>query len=134
MKQRKASIFRSISDSRRIEYQSARFFLMQQFAHMFYAMAFLLQGSSGKPLDPSEPVPEFGDFHRRFWAGEVDLADKQKKTVYGRVHWERLLQNMRQSTFRRSTRNRFRAEYRRCAPLFGLTDVRRSWLAARLRG
>ena len=33
------------------QYQLARFFLMQQVAHMFYAMAFLLLGSSGKPID-----------------------------------------------------------------------------------
>ena len=46
-------------------YQLARFFLMQQFAHMFYAMAYLLQGSSSTPIDWSEPVPELRDFHRR---------------------------------------------------------------------
>ena len=55
-------------------YQLARFFLMQQIAHIFYAMAFLFLGSSGQPIDWSEPVPEFKDFHRRFWAGEVKLG------------------------------------------------------------
>jgi aminoglycoside phosphotransferase (APT) family kinase protein len=80
-------------------YQSARFFLMQQLAHMFYGMAYLLQGSSGNPPDPSEPAPEFGEFQRRFWAGEVELRDKPMKTVYGRFHWERLLQNMRRPRF-----------------------------------
>ena len=49
--------------------QLARFFLMQQVAHMFYAMAFLLMGSSGEPIDWSEAVPEFREFQRRFWAG-----------------------------------------------------------------
>jgi aminoglycoside phosphotransferase (APT) family kinase protein len=80
-------------------YQLARFFLMQQLAHMFYAMVFLLQGSTGKPPDASEPAPEFGEFHRRFWAGEVSLKDKQTKADYGRVHWERLLRNMRGARF-----------------------------------
>lgn len=81
------------------EYQRARFFLMQQVAHMFYAMAFLLQGSSGKPLDPSERTPEFGDFRRRFWTGEINLADTERKAIYGRVHWERLSRTMRQARF-----------------------------------
>jgi hypothetical protein len=57
-------------------------------------MAFLFQDSPGKPIDWSGTVPEFRDYHRRMWAGEVDLADKDVKIVYGRVHWERLLQNV----------------------------------------
>ncbi|HMJ22740.1 MAG TPA: phosphotransferase [Terriglobales bacterium] len=40
-------------------YQLARFFLMQQVTHIFYAMVFLLLGSSGKPVDWSETVPGF---------------------------------------------------------------------------
>ena len=81
-------------------YQLARFHLMQQIAHLFYTMAFLLIGSSGKPVDWSGTVPEFRDYHRRMWAGEVDLTDKDVKIVYGRVHWERLLQNVRQARYR----------------------------------
>jgi thiamine kinase-like enzyme len=80
-------------------YQLARFFLAQQVAHIFYAMAYLLQGSAGKPIDWSETVPEFRDFHRRIWAGEVNLAEKQMKIAYGRVHWEQLLRNVRQARF-----------------------------------
>jgi hypothetical protein len=44
-------------------------------------------------------MPEFQDFQRRMWAGEVNLADKDTKIVYGRVHWERLKQNTRQARF-----------------------------------
>ena len=76
-------------------YQRARYFLMQQVAHMFYGPAFLWLGSKGKPVDWEQPVPEFTDFHRRIWAGEVNLADNDAKVVYGRVHWERLVQNRR---------------------------------------
>jgi len=86
------------------EYQLARFFLMQQIAHIFYAMAFLFVGWAGKPIDWSETVPEFGDFQRRFWAGEVTLDDNQMKIVYGRVHWERLLHNVRQARFNEALR------------------------------
>ena len=80
-------------------YQLARFFLMQQIAHMFYAMAFLLLSSSGTPIDWSESVPEFTGFNRRIWSGEVNLADSPMKTVYGKVHWERFLHNTRQAPY-----------------------------------
>ncbi|SPE39334.1 conserved hypothetical protein [Candidatus Sulfopaludibacter sp. SbA3] len=81
------------------EYQLARLFLMRQAMHMFYAAVFLLLGSPGKPVDQSEKAPEFRYFHRRIWAGEVNLADNHMKTVYGRVHWEQLLQNVRLARF-----------------------------------
>lgn len=78
------------------EYQLARFFIAQQLAHMFYAMVFLWQAN---PIDWSEPVLEYGEFHRRFWTGEITLVDKQTKALYGRVHWERLCHNLRQRRF-----------------------------------
>jgi hypothetical protein len=81
------------------DYQRARFYLMRQLAHMFYAMAFLTLGSSGKPLDQNEPAPPYVDFQRRFWAREIGLADSRAKAVFGRVHWEELSQNMRQARF-----------------------------------
>jgi aminoglycoside phosphotransferase (APT) family kinase protein len=86
------------------QYQRSRFFLMQQVTHLFYAMAFLLLGSAGKPLDQSEPAPEFGDFQRRIWEGEVNLADGPMKILYGRVHRERLLRNVRQPRFSEALR------------------------------
>ena len=81
------------------EYQRARFYLMRQLAHMFYVMAFLTLGSSGKPLDRGEAAPAYGDYQRRFWAREVGLADNRAKTVFGMVHWEELSRNMRQARF-----------------------------------
>jgi hypothetical protein len=71
-------------------YQLARFFLMQQLAFMFYTMAFLYLGTLGHPGDWSEPVPDLRDFHRRMWAGGVDLADKATKILYGRAHLAQL--------------------------------------------
>jgi hypothetical protein len=85
-------------------YQLARFYLMQQVAHLFYAMVFLLVGSAGQQLNLSEKAPDFRDFHRRIWAGEVNLADKQTKILYGMVHWERLLENTRQARFNEAVR------------------------------
>ena len=72
---------------------------MQQITHLFYAMAFLFLGSSGKPIDWSGAVPEYRDYHRRMWAGEVARADSDAKIVYGRVHWERLAQNGRHARY-----------------------------------
>lgn len=81
------------------EYQRARFFLMRQIMHMFYATVFLLLGSAGKPISQSGKLPSFREFHQRIWAGEVNLADSGLKIVYGRVHWEQLQENMRQTRF-----------------------------------
>ena len=81
------------------QYQLARFHLMQQIAHLFYSMAFLSLGSSGQPIDWIGRVPEFRDYQRRIWAGEVDLAEKDVKIVYGRVHWEQLMQNVREARY-----------------------------------
>src|ERR1700761_317828 len=48
-------------------YQAARFYLMRQLAHMFYALVFLNVGSEAKPIDWSVLVPTYSDFQRRFW-------------------------------------------------------------------
>jgi hypothetical protein len=85
-------------------YQLARFFLMRQAVHLFYAVVYLLLGSSGEPVNRNENGPGFSDFHRRFWEGEVDLADKPTKIVYGRVHWNQLLQNAQQPRFQEAVR------------------------------
>ena len=85
-------------------YQRARFFLMCQVVHMLSATLFLLLGSAGKPVSLSGKLPSFRDFHRRLWAREVNLADNDLKIVYGMVHWEQLLQNVRQTRFKESLR------------------------------
>jgi hypothetical protein len=81
------------------EYQRARFFLMRQVVHMLSATVFLLLGSAGKPIRQIENLPSFEDFHHRIWAGEVNLADNDLKIVYGMVHWEQLLHNVRRTRF-----------------------------------
>lgn len=86
------------------EYQLARLFLMQQLAHIFYAMAFLFLGSSGRPVSESGEAPELREFQRRFWAGEVRLEDLQTKAIYGKVHQEWLLQNTRGPRFAEALR------------------------------
>jgi thiamine kinase-like enzyme len=78
------------------EYRRARFYLMRQLAHMFYAMAFLTLESSGKLVDRAASVL---DFQRHFWTGEIKLADKEAKIAFGRFHWEQLSQNTRETRF-----------------------------------
>ncbi|WP_321476348.1 phosphotransferase [uncultured Paludibaculum sp.] len=85
-------------------YQRARFHLMQQLAHLFYSMVFLSLGSAGQPVDWSRAVPGFDDYHRRMWAREVDLADNDVRLTYGRVHWERVVQNVRQARYKEALR------------------------------
>lgn len=86
------------------EYQLARFFLMRQVLHMLSAAVFLLLGSAGKPIRQDATPPSFRDFHDRIWAGEIDPADNDLKVVYGMVHWEQLLQNVRQLRFHEALR------------------------------
>ncbi|MEO7192957.1 MAG: phosphotransferase [Vicinamibacterales bacterium] len=83
-------------------YQRARFHLMQQIAHLFYTMGFLMLGSTGTPIDWGARVPEFADYHRQMRSGHVDLSDKAVKTVFARVHWNRLLHNVRQPRYRQA--------------------------------
>jgi aminoglycoside phosphotransferase (APT) family kinase protein len=84
--------------------QLGRFHLMQQIAHLFYTMAFLHLGSVAGPVDWSTPVPPYREYQSRIWAGEVDLSNSRVKAVYGRVHYERLLHNVRQPRFHEALR------------------------------
>ena len=62
------------------EYRLARFFLMRQVAHIFYALVFTsLAAAAGKAIDTSLDAPEFRGFHRRILAGEVSLEESDAK-------------------------------------------------------
>jgi aminoglycoside phosphotransferase (APT) family kinase protein len=103
------------------EFQQARFFLMSQVLHMFAATIFLLLGVAGKPITTNEDLPSFREFHRLIWAGEIDLADNNLKIVYGKVHWEQLLKNIRRARFDESVatvgeRNERRGHTQRLLP------------------
>jgi thiamine kinase-like enzyme len=103
------------------EYECARFFLMRQVMHMFYAAVFLMLGSAGKPVNQEESLPAFRNFHQRIWAGEVNLADQATRIVYGRGHWGQLLENVRQARFDEalgivSDRHAGQADLRRLLP------------------
>ncbi len=80
-------------------YQRARFFLMSQMLHLFYATVFLLLGAAGKPVDLEVGAPDFHEWNTRVWTDGIDLSDNGIRILYGRVHWERLLRNLRGPRF-----------------------------------
>ena len=86
------------------EYRLARFYLLRQVVHMFYAMGFMLLGSAGKPIELNETAPAFRDFHSRIWTGDVSLAGDEAKVQYGKVHMNQLFQNMRAVRFQDALR------------------------------
>jgi thiamine kinase-like enzyme len=86
------------------EYQRARFFLMCQVAHMFYAMVFLLLGSAGTPIDWNETAPQRSDLYQRIWEGEINLRHKEAKVAFGMAHCQELLQNALQERFNEALR------------------------------
>lgn len=68
-------------------YQQARFYLMRQALHVFYAaFLFVTAARAGTPIDPLATRPDFDDFHRGLISGEVDLAKPEAKVQYALVH------------------------------------------------
>ena len=86
------------------EYRRARFYLMSQLLHMFYATLLMALGAKGKSIEPVANVPDFRDFHDRIWAGKVNLADEETKLQYARVHVNQFLQNTREARFQDALR------------------------------
>src|SRR5579884_2857362 len=80
-------------------YQLARFFLTQHLAHIFYTMAFVFMSSATEPVNLCEDVPDFRDFQRRLWTGEINLESKEMKIAYAKAHWNQLLQDRQQTRF-----------------------------------
>jgi thiamine kinase-like enzyme len=81
------------------EYQVARFFVMQQVVHIFYTLAFLFMSSASEPVNLSIDAPDFRDFQRRLWTGEINLESKHMKIAYAKAHWSQLLKDRQQSRF-----------------------------------
>jgi hypothetical protein len=58
-------------------------------------ISFQPSAASREQAEHRSPV----DFHRQISAREVNLVHNDLKVVYGVVHWEQLLKNMRQTRF-----------------------------------
>jgi len=80
-------------------YQYARFVLMQQLMHFFYFTFFAQISAGGKPVDMSEPVPPFRQFHDGMWNGEITMKDNGPRLQYARVHLQRLQENIKTARF-----------------------------------
>ena len=81
------------------EYQSARFYLMRQLAHMFYAMAFLTLGSPGKPIDRRSPCPRTVTFSGVSGRARSAFRTTRRKQSTAGFIGNNSLQNMRQARF-----------------------------------
>ncbi|MEO8096415.1 MAG: phosphotransferase [Acidobacteriota bacterium] len=81
------------------DYRMARFYLMRQLLHVFCPAVLWLLNREGKPMDSTAKAPDFRDFHNRLWAHEVNLAAKETKQQYARVHINQILQNMQTARF-----------------------------------
>jgi len=86
------------------EYRRARLYLMSQLLHMSYAAFIMLFSCKGRSIESLANTPDFGDFHDRVRAGEVNLADDEKKLEYVRVHLNQFLQDGGTRRFREALR------------------------------
>lgn len=82
-------------------YRRARFYLMSQALHMFYA-AFLLSFASraGASIgaDMSTTL-DFREFHQRLISGEIDTLKPDVQVEYAKIHINEALRNMRTQRF-----------------------------------
>jgi aminoglycoside phosphotransferase (APT) family kinase protein len=81
------------------EYRLARFYVMRQLVHMFYALAYTTTGAQGKPIDPNAPVPAFRDIHDRVWSGAENLECGESKIQFARAHLKQLFENAQTARF-----------------------------------
>ena len=83
------------------DYRRARFFLLQQAAHLYYGTVFLmLVASADKPIAQNLDAPDFDDFHRRLVSGEASLADDDARVDYAKIHLNRALRDMQSARFK----------------------------------
>jgi len=82
------------------EYQRARFFLVQQAAHLHYGTVFLLLvAGAGKPIAQDLDAPGFDEFHDRLLSGAATLAGDEARQEYAKVHLNRAVRDMRSPRF-----------------------------------
>lgn len=86
------------------DYRRARFYLMSQILHVFYASIFALIGTAGKPIDSDVETPAFRDLHDEIWAGKISLKTGEAKLQYARVHWRQALENQHSRRFQEALR------------------------------
>lgn len=81
-------------------YQAARFYLMRQAIHVFYAtMLMVTAARAGAFIDRVANAPDFQVFHQRLISGEVNLATPEAKVQYARVHLDAAQRQVRTPRF-----------------------------------
>jgi aminoglycoside phosphotransferase (APT) family kinase protein len=78
------------------EYQRARFFLMRQVAHMFYAMVFMsLAGARRDKHDANMETPALREFYYWIATGKVLLDSYEGQLLFGKTALNHALRNMK---------------------------------------
>lgn len=77
----------------------ARFYLMRQAMHAFYASFLLLSIAPATTIQPNLGAPAFRRFHSQLISGEVSLTTPQEKEQFGKVHLNRLLEHGQSARF-----------------------------------
>lgn len=81
-------------------YQHARFYLIRQALHVFYAaFLFVTAARAGASIDSTANVSDFDDFHRCLISGDVDLATPDAKVQYAFVHLEAARRHVQTARF-----------------------------------
>lgn len=88
------------------DYKRARFFLMQQVSHMFYAMIFLKFAAAIRTptsvYDPSMDTPSIQEFYQQMIEGKFALNTFEGQLMYGKVLLNEALRNMKTARFAES--------------------------------
>jgi thiamine kinase-like enzyme len=84
----------------------ARYYLMRQTCHFFYAMVMFkmidVQLPQGATHDASMDTPRLSEFHQQIGAGEISLASYEGKLLYAKVILNEALHNMKSPRFQRA--------------------------------
>ncbi len=87
----------------------ARFFLMQQVCHMYYAMIMLKFAAAARPADfvhdPKMETPRLHEFHAQVGAGTIPLATYEAQLLYGKTLLNEMLHGMKTPKFAESIRH-----------------------------
>ena len=82
------------------EDRRARFYLMRQSLHLFYAAFLILMAAkAGTTIDADLTAPDFKEFHRRLISREEDITTADASVVCAKVHLNELRGNLRAPRF-----------------------------------
>lgn len=89
-------------------YQRARYFLMQQVCHLYYAMIMMQMAAAQKPAgviaEPDMNTSRLYDFHNQVGAGTVVLTTYEGQLGYGKTLLNEALYHMRTPAFHAALR------------------------------